>query len=112
MGGRNDHNYLNLVGWAGCMVGEAGLLWVSVSRIALWPVEGVAWVEAWLVLLPFARVAGVEAWEVARTTTQRRLPFLPPFLPPLQLVVSFCPATLYEGLPKVFSAFQGRKPYH
>ena len=77
-------NNQNLLQWAAHTVVEAQKAWeVSVSR-ALW--------EARISLVALVGVAGAEAW-----TTQ-------PFLSPLWLVVSFCPATVYEELPKVFPA--------
>ena len=77
------------------MVVEAGLLWVSVSRVALWVVAAVA-VEAWLLFaLPLE--------EVAMTKTQRLPKRLPQML--FQLVLSFWPCAFCEMFPKVFAAF-------
>ena len=105
MGDRNDHNYTNLVGWAGCMVGKAGLLWasrVALSAVALW--------EAFLLaLLPQKLPLETLLLEVARTTQRclRWMHWLLPFLP----TVSFLPRALCEILPKVFPEIQGCSSY-
>ena len=112
MGDRNDHNYTNLVGWAGCMVGKAGLLWASVLTVALSAsVLTVALWEAFLLaLLPQKLPLKTQLLlEVARTTQRclRWMHWLLPFLP----TVSFLPRALCEILPKVFPEIQGCSSY-